>query len=350
MTSLSGLFLQFAGLAARFPGITALLIGVIAALGFPPLHLWPLTLLAIGALAAMIRTAPTRRAAFRLGWMFGVGHFTMANNWIAQAFTYQDSMPPMLGWIAVPLLSLYLAIYPALATWAAWELAKRARITGPQIFGVCFAGMWIISEWLRSWVFTGYAWDPLGLVFLGGFNAQGIAVLLPFVGTYALSGLVVLIAAALMNLLLRRRWIVAGGGFAVAAAVMLFPSMGQPPKGDVPFTLVQPDVRQPDLDNPAKFEEQFMRIAQLSAPREPVEGRLVMWPESGVPDYLEDGYPQRYYDRMTAGGDPAFARWRIGRSIGDDAMLLTGAVNLDIAGGRAVTARNSVTAISSEGE
>ena len=49
-------------------------------------------------------------------------------------------------------------------------------------------------------------------------------------------------------------------------------------------------------------------LVRLTAPRETAGTRLVLWPESGVPDYLREGYPQRYSDSMTAGGDPAGAR------------------------------------------
>ena len=79
----------------------------------------------------------------------------------------------------------------------------------------------------------------------------------------------------------------------------------------------------------------------------------MLWPESAVPDYLEDGYPQRYYDAMTATGDPEFARKRIGRVIGDESILLTGLVNLDIGEKegvrRALSARNSVVSIDGSG-
>src|SRR3546814_2984409 len=83
------------------------------------------------------------------------------------------------------------------------------------------------------------------------------------------------------------------------------------------------------------------------------ERRLVLWPESGVPDYLRDGYPRRYYLQMTAAGDPQFARRRIGAVIGPESLLLTGAVDLAIGkqGGRrrAIGAYNAITPIDGEG-
>jgi apolipoprotein N-acyltransferase len=67
-----------------------------------------------------------------------------------------------------------------------------------------------------------------------------------------------------------------------------------------------------------------------------------------VPDYLRDGYPERYY-LDTYAADPGLARRRLGQAIGQGAMLLTGAVDLEVASGRAVGARNSVTALDHTG-
>src|SRR3546814_2816722 len=68
---------------------------------------------------ALVARSPRGRRAFGIGWAFGVGHFALGLNWIATAFTYQAAMPAWLGWVAVLLLALYLAIYPALAAWGA---------------------------------------------------------------------------------------------------------------------------------------------------------------------------------------------------------------------------------------
>src|SRR5690606_9537435 len=92
--------------------LAALALGVLSATGFQPLGLWPLALAATAALVALIAEAPDAKRAALLGWLFGVAHFTVSNNWIAEAFTHQAEMPAVLGWAAVPLLSLYLAVYP----------------------------------------------------------------------------------------------------------------------------------------------------------------------------------------------------------------------------------------------
>ncbi|MCB2080545.1 MAG: apolipoprotein N-acyltransferase, partial [Novosphingobium sp.] len=348
---------------AAHPNWCALLLGVIAACGFQPLALWPLTIIAVAGLVALAAKAATWKKAALAGWLFGVGHFALGNNWIATAFTYQAEMPAWLGWIAVILLSLFLAVYPALATTGAWLIRRygsKDAGSGGIAFGLAFAGCWILSEWVRSWLFTGFAWNPLGMILLGGFDTQGVALVAPWIGTYGLSGLAVILSVLLLALVqaimagpMRRRLLAGTAGIAAACAliaIMVLPASYLPPQtGGIAYTLVQPDVRQENLDNPALFETHFLKTARLTVPRKAGQQRVVFWPESGIPDYLRDGYPKYLYRQMTYAGDPALARQRIGKVIGLHGLLLTGTVDLVMHKGDDIAARNSVTAIDGRG-
>ncbi len=335
---------RLTGAFVAHPRLSALASGLVAALGFPPLGLWPFALLGMAGLAALLaRTAGWRQAA-TIGWLFGVAHFTFANNWIATAFTYQSSMPAALGWVAVPLLAVYLAVYPAIG-------AAIARVVGgarPMALAFALGAGWAVSEWLRSWVFTGYAWDPFGLVFLGSFDRPGLAALLPWLGTYALSGLAALIAGGIAALLAARAWWRVLAVFVLLAAGMHLPGPAER-QGKLAVTLVQPGFLQDELDRPDLFEAHFRDISSVTAPRRDAGERLVLWPESGLPDYLRDGYPQKYYLTTTAAADPRYARTRIGQTIGPGSLLLTGAVDLEIQNGQAVGAYNVVTALDAQG-
>jgi apolipoprotein N-acyltransferase len=327
------------------PRWLALALGVLAATGFQPLGLWPVALLAVGALPLLVERAPGWRGAALIGWLFGLAHFTFANSWIATAFTYQAQMPAALGWVAVPLLSLYLAIYPALAAAGAKLLARRGDRLSLLL---AFAGCWTVAEWLRGWVFTGFPWDPFGVVLLGPFDRPGLAALAPWMGTYALSGLAVLIGSGVVLALRERRWVPAALGAGLLAVGMWLPA-GKGAQGTLRFTLVQPDVRQEQLDEPRFYEANFQKAAALTAPERRGTRRLVLWPESALPDYLREGYPQGYYNAATAFADPVLARRRVGRVIGPGSLLLTGAVDLEIAHGHAVGAYNAVTALDASG-
>jgi apolipoprotein N-acyltransferase len=331
----------------------ALALGALAACGFQPLALWPLTLLAVAGLTALVARARTARDAAVIGWLFGVAHFTLGDNWISSAFAYQANMPAWLGWIAVLLLSLYLAVYPMLAALGAWLIARRGEAALVPGFAAC----WIVSEWLRAWVFTGFAWNPLGMVLLGGFDSPGLAGLAKWTGTYGLSGLVVILGGMIRTwpmLAARavpgrrlRLWLPAGLIAAAVTTMMVLPAApsGQ---GTLPFTLVQPDIRQEDLNDPRQWEDQFVKLAGLTVTGTP-QRRLVLWPESGVPDYLREGYPRYLYRETTYMADPLLARARIGRVIGPGSLLLTGAIDLELVGGDAVAARNVITAIDANG-
>ncbi|MCL6249775.1 apolipoprotein N-acyltransferase [Altererythrobacter sp. KTW20L] len=332
----------------RRAALASLGLGVVAATGFQPIGLWPLALLAMGLFAALLPATRSWKQALWLGWLFGLGHFTLGNSWIATAFTYQANMPAVLGWAAVPLIAVYLGIYPALAAGAARAVTRGVRGTA---MALAFAAMWIVAEWLRSWVFTGYSWNPFGMVLLGPMDRPGLAALAPWMGTYALSGLAVLLAAGWVAALLERR-VVAGvlGGLLLVAG-MHWPA-GEGEDGTLAVTLVQPDIRQPRINDPLFYEANLVRLLQRSHRLAGQEGpRLVLWPESGMADYLEDGYPQRYYDRTTTLGSPAFARALLARTIGPDSLLLTGGQRLEINDeGRLAGAYNSVLALGDDGE
>lgn len=328
------------------PRMFALVLGAVAATGFQPFGLWPLALLAMGLLFLLVQRSPGWRSAAWLGWLFGVAHFTVADSWIATAFTYQAEMPPALGWVAVPLLSLYLAIYPALAAVGTRLVAGRGgRIATVLAFAAC----WTVAEWLRGWVFTGFPWNPFGVIFVGPFDRPGLAALAPWLGTYALSGLAVLLGGGLVLAILERRWLAAGAAAALLSAGMYLPA-ARGAQGHLRFTLVQPDVPQSQLDDPRLYEANFQKTAGLSLPSRPEARRVVLWPESGLPDYLREGYPRSLYGSSTAFADPVLARRRLGRVIGPGSVLLTGAVDLKIAGGQVVGAYNVVTAVNGAGE
>ena len=358
-------------LPTRFPRLAALLAGIASATGFAPLGLWPVTLLALALLLHLISGAATTRRALLLGWLFGVGHFALGNNWIATAFTYQAAMPAWLGWVAVILLSLYLAVYPALAAASAHWLARLAYPPRPRGGGsraaadgggsqpdtapigdtftlpltLLFAATWIITEWLRSWVFTGFAWNPLSAV------GAGHATLAKIIGSYGLSGLVCLAAGALL-LLAHRRWraatvLVASMLLAHSMAAVWFTERNPDAlymRGP-PITIVQPNIDQGDKWDMERRRANFAKLARLSPPHSDAAPRLLLWPEAAVPDYLESGYPLDWYIEPAS-----FARARLAALLGPDDLLLTGAVRLESNAARTdvVGARNSVFTLNAQ--
>src|SRR3954469_8575633 len=171
------------------PNLYAFLAGLAAACAFQPLALWPLMPVALACFLRLAGEAPRLRSALALGWWFGLGQFVLGLNWIATAFTYQAAMPAWLGWVAVVLLSLYLALYPALAAGLAWRFGRDDRVVLVTVLG----GAWAITEWLRGGLFTGFPWNPAAAVLA----PTPLITITPLTGTYGLSAIVVLLGGAI---------------------------------------------------------------------------------------------------------------------------------------------------------
>ena len=308
----------------RFPKTWALAAGALSATGFAPLQLWPVALACLALLIRLTQTAPSARGAAVRAWLFGLGHFTVGLNWIAHAFTYQESMPHWFGYGAVVALSLYLAVFPAVAALAAFML-RGNNDTGL----VCaLAALWIVTEWLRATLFTGFAWNPLGVIWVAVLPLVQAA---EWVGTYGLSGLTVLAAGGLLALA-RRQWI---AGLALIAplpllALLLWPAAA--PLTGARIRIVQPNVSQDEKNDPDTQAEHIREIVALSG-KPSDKARILLWPEAAI----DNGYLLEE--------EPGLRRFLM-QAVGRNDVLLTGGVALEYdKAGRAIGGRNSVFAL-----
>ncbi len=362
-------------MTVRFPPLVlALGLGLVSATGFAPLDLWPLTLLSLAGWMHLVFKAETMKSALARGYWFGVGHFVLGLNWIAGSFRYQDAMPVWLGWIAVVVLSLYLAVYPALAAGLAWRWGKRRpragegryedmapdSQAGPRLregdevrFVLIFAAAWIVTEWLRATMFTGFAWNPLAAAFVD----NSVVNIAPWIGTYGASGCVILIAAlvGMFTVFLIQiardfpaswrkafpdpwrdgTWPTAIFGPLFLAALILFFIVGfvsgttKRDLGTLGFkriTIIQPNIGQ-EIRNRGDAEE--LRFAALERLMRKDDGpRLIFWPEAAAPGFIEQ---------------EEWARERVAKLLGPGDVLLTGGDALvRDKDGNLIGARNSV--------
>lgn len=315
--------------------LLAFLTGLTSAFAFEPVGWWPLMIVAFGLLAELIGRSRTTKSALITGWAFGFGQFVLGLNWIATAFTYQAAMPAWLGWIAVVLLSLYLAVYPALATGLAWRFGQQSRLA----LVLALAGGWAITEYLRALIFTGFAWNPVGVVL----TDTGLLDTATVVGTYGLSAMVVLIGG--VGFLLVRRAVKEAFfllmGLVALATLYDAPALRAPTGQAV--QIVQPNIGQENKWTDGYADVAARKLASLSQPIG--TPRLVFWPEAAVTEPLQDdrrGPPQAF---------ARFERTRAASVLGPRDYLLTGGIAFFSRSGRLITgAANSVFTLSPRGE
>ncbi|MBV9528845.1 apolipoprotein N-acyltransferase [Sphingomonas sp.] len=292
--------------------LIALIAGAVSAFAFAPTGLWPLMPLAIAALCELVSRSRGLRQSLAIGWAFGLGQFCVGLNWIQFAFTFQDKMPHWLGYLAVLLLSLYLAVYPMLAAGLAWRCKGR-----PVALVLALAGSWAITEWLRATMFTGFAWNPIGVVL----DDTDLLHTAAYIGTYGLSALVVL-GGGLLWLFCHQAW---KSGLAVSAAILLLHFPPVPPLAAATgkqIRVVQPNIGEQDKWTPGFGDISAQRLARLSARPGGQRPRLLLWPEAAVTDPLEDART----DQHQAFAD--FERTRATALVGPGEDLLTGGIAL----------------------
>ncbi len=289
--------------------LLALIAGVLAALGYAPWNLWPLTILGIAALVALVARAPNMRGGFAVGWTFGVGHFFVQQIWIAHAFTLQEKMPPSLGWVAVAGLSLYLALFTGLTT----ALARLLTGTGAALVPGLAATM-MLGEWLRGWVLTGYPWNPLGATWVA---LPGVAALAAWGGALALTGLMTLAGGAVWLLAVKagRARVGAAAVLVTIAVVALIPQATSPAGSTgVLLVVIQPNIGQERRYRPELQADHIANLVVLTKQalarrRDPAVPALVMWPEGAVLDAIAE--------------EPGL-RAQLATALGPRDMLLTG--------------------------
>jgi apolipoprotein N-acyltransferase len=307
--------------------LIALALGAGSAFAFAPIGLWPLMLLAIAGLCELVWRAKSLKHALTIGWGFGLGQFVVGLNWIATAFTYQAAMPAWLGWVAVVLLSLYLAVYPALAVGLSW----RFKAQSPIALVLTLAGAWPIVEWLRGVIFTGFPWNPIGVVLVDTHLLNAATV----VGTYGLSLLVVL-AGGLAWLLTQKQWRTAGVLAVVLLLMHFIPWPQTAAATGKNIRVIQPNIGQEDKWREGFADEAERRLIALSMKPPFQHPTLLMWPEAAVTNPLEDSRP-------AAALYSADERARAASLVAPGEYLLTGGLAVFSKDGRQITsAANSV--------
>ncbi len=273
----------------------AVVSGVALGLAFPPYDLWPLSPLAVAALALLTRGRTARQGAWT-GLVFGLPFFLILLKWLH-----------VVGWDAVVGLSFAEALFVALL---GAGLALTSRLPAWPLWGAC---LWVAEEWARDRLpFGGFPWGRLAFANTGSpftpLAALGGAPLVTF--AVALAGTLLAACAAVLWGLRGngsvRRAVPALEAFGLAAAVtaagVLVPV---PTKADdtVDIAVVQGNVQQAGmdflgrpmkiLDNHATATEKLAADIKAGRAEKP---DLVIWPENSS-DLDPFQYPQAY-DRI----------------------------------------------------
>jgi apolipoprotein N-acyltransferase len=267
-------------LSADHPRISRLICfvaGCLTTLAFAPFgasFLVPILLLP--ALFACMSTAP-RDAAGHTFW-YGFGLFLTGTYWIYISVVVFGQAPT---WIA---LLLMLGLTFIMSCWlfaAGWIISRLTQGEPLQLLATAPAA-WVLIEWLRGWVATGFPWMAFGYAHVdsgfGGFAPVG--------GVYGVSFAVVVTAAALLAAILGQgvsRVIAIAFVFIPWSSGALLSAVDWTEEAGAPLrvTILQAGIPQDQKWLPARHQStlnyyrETTRIARNSD--------IVVWPEVAVP-------------------------------------------------------------------
>ncbi|MDH3640238.1 MAG: apolipoprotein N-acyltransferase, partial [Gammaproteobacteria bacterium] len=266
--------------------VVATLTGVATVLGFAPFS-WQMIGLAAPALLFYLWLNCSPKQGALVGFLYGLGLFGVGVSWVYVSLHDFGGMPVALAGVTVVLFVLVLAAFPAAVGWAQARWFRSGLLRA----SVVIPALWVIAEWSRGWVLTGFPWLALGYTQVG----NGLSGFAPLAGVYAVSAAAAVTAGALAALVhapgiprLVLATLIAAGLWAMGLGLSHWEwvrPFGQPK----PVTLVQGNV--PLLVKWAP--EQRLRVLKTYRDlSRNSNSQLVVWPESAIPYYIDELSPE----------------------------------------------------------
>ncbi len=252
--------------------------GLLLAFAFAPYNqFWLMFILLAWVMLCMVDQTPGK--AFWRGWLFGLGAFVHGIHWIYYSLHYHGGTPFILASALVVLLSAYLALFPALAFYIA---RKWFPVSIEKQLLLLFPASWLLMEWLRGYLFTGFPWLQLGYAQidtpLAGYG--------PLIGGLGIGGLTLLSAGLLAMLMLKKKILyslIGLSGIWLLGFVLLQFNWTTPVDRLIKVSLIQGNIAQSDKWKPQMHGPTLRMYHELT--KQHWDSDLIIWPETAIPDF-----------------------------------------------------------------
>lgn len=261
--------------------LMALLAGAVFSVSLAPYGIWILAIISPAILYAQLRSTTSSKRAFVLGQLYGTGYWCVGAFWLYTSIHTYGSVPSHWALLAILAMGMGMGLFHGILAWL------FHRFMGKQPFA--FAALWVIQEWLKTWLFTGFPWLFVGYAFTEQYWLSSLA---PVFGVLAVSFVAVLLAASLVEVVYRRAGYLVASGIMLAGTVALWlinPQWTQP-KDTAPLTvsLIQGNIPQ-DLKWLTEYQFKTLEIyAKLT--RDEWTQDVVVWPESSIPMFQTEAW------------------------------------------------------------
>ncbi|MEM7401363.1 MAG: apolipoprotein N-acyltransferase [Pseudomonadota bacterium] len=255
--------------------------GASLVLAYAPFSYWWLIFVCPAILFAVIVKQPIRMALL-YGYVFGLCFFGFGVPWTYNSIHEFGHAPALLSAILAALLVIILALFPAITSALAAKLVSKLKFDFSSV--LVFACLWVLFEWIRSWIFTGFPWLLIGHVHHSG-PLQSI---LPIFGSYGASWVSILLACFFMVILFAKT---KQKTISFISIVVIFLSLFilkqvnwvQVDDESLDVALIQGNISQEMKWDQTKHV--FIMEKYLEMSRRHFEADIIVWPETAIPTY-----------------------------------------------------------------
>jgi len=269
--------------------VLALASGLLLPLAFAPFSIAPLAIVSL-LLLFICWHQVTARQAFWRGWLFGLGYFGLGVSWVSVSMIYFGGMTVPLSAVITIVFVMFLALFPATVGLISKRFFKQYQNTPWFVFVLVLPALWVLSEWVRSWIFTGFPWLSVGYSQIA-WPLVGYA---PVWGVYSISFGVALTAGLLMYALLesaQARKIATGGivSLWIVGYALTLPEWTEPVDKPISIAMIQGNIEQDKKWLPEQRIPTLDMYANLS--RKNWGTDLIIWPETALPMLYHQAKP-----------------------------------------------------------
>jgi apolipoprotein N-acyltransferase len=253
--------------------------GLLMTFAYAPFNIWCLPFILLSIVLLSSRAAKTAKQSAKYGFAFGFGWFAAGISWVHVAIAEFGGLPFLLSVLLMALLCGYLAIYPALFTY----LDKRFNHKHIVSYTIVF---WLFTEWLRSWMLTGFPWLSIGYTQ----TQSPLNTLAPIIGEFGLQAILIGFSALVLSSTKKRYFLATGVSIVLLSHQVQW--LNETTKS-INIALVQGNIEQSVKWNPDNEVPTMTKYWQLT---EDViaDADVIIWPEAAIPriEYLAQEYLQ----------------------------------------------------------
>jgi len=247
--------------------------GLILVFSYAPFSQWWIMVIVLPLFFNSINGADVRTAT-KQGFIFALGWFASGISWVHVSIDQFGGLPLAFSLLLMLLLCCYLALYPALACYLS------SRFSPNKTFSLwLLPPFWMISEYLRTNVLTGFPWLSIGYSQIDG----PLSSFAPLIGEVGISVLLLIIGIALINTVkgsYRRSHSLLLSIIIISTYLLSSVSWVNPTQNTVKTALVQGNVEQSMKFEPEK--EWPTMLMYLDHARENYDADIIIWPESAI--------------------------------------------------------------------